>query len=274
MCGINEWHRETNKMSDSLFLKVSNELFEYKDVIQRVSVFLGGEPLLDKKLAEKISILKNGGIKNVFFTTNASLMFKDRALEILESGITQIDISLDSLKKEIYEKIRVGLKFDEVINNVLGLIELRNSGNFDTRIRIRITQMDCNANEIEDFRKFFKDNFKEGDSVYSKNLNTFFMEGELKDDVKQFTGFSKYKSDEFIYPKLPCYTLWNTMIILSDGRVGLCCVDMGRNVILGDLRKNTIKEVWQGESYKKIREIHLKDGRGAMKECTNCATWI
>lgn len=280
MCAIEEWPREDKYMNDDLFEKISNELICYTDVIERISIFMGGEPLLDKKLEYRILSLLNNGVKNIYFTTNGSLLDKNRAKSILESGVTQVDISIDSLKKEIYEKIRVNLNFDSTLENVLNFVSLRDSGNYKTRIRIRITEMLCNREEIRSMEEFWKGvlNLNKGDRVYAKRLNTRFVNTNVSGTNAEFIGVDEYvKSfgDTIDYNMLPCFALWNTAVILSDGRVGLCCVDAGSNVILGDLRKQSLKEVWRDSKVLlHIREKHLKSGRGSYDVCKNCDTWV
>ncbi|MEQ9566734.1 MAG: radical SAM protein, partial [Pseudomonadales bacterium] len=105
-------------MSDALFDKICEEITPYADQMRRVTIQLLGEPLLDKKLESKISRLKKIGIKEVFFSTNGSLFTDKRAVSILESGVDEVDFSVDGATKETFEKIRVGLNYDEVVDNI------------------------------------------------------------------------------------------------------------------------------------------------------------
>ncbi|MCI5968196.1 MAG: radical SAM protein [Helicobacter sp.] len=277
MCAIEEWDREDKYMNDDLFHRISNELINHSNVIERVSIFMGGEALLDKKLESRIKKLSTNGIQNIYFTTNASLLDATRAKEILESGVTQVDISIDSLNKEIYEKIRVNLKFDVVLENTLRFIKLRNAGDYKTRIRIRITEMLCNRDEVESMEEFWNGvlDSKRGDAVYSKRLNTKFTDTNISKNASDFIGMKEYKQEAFDCNAYPCYALWNTSVILSDGRVGMCCVDMGRSVIFGDLKTQTLQDVWQNsKALLKMRQVHLQGGRGCIAVCENCDTWV
>ncbi|MDE5602734.1 MAG: radical SAM protein [Helicobacter sp.] len=275
MCGIEEWKRENAKMEDWIFEKILAEIKEHIGEIQRVSAFLGGEPLLDKGIAKKIALLKQAKVPSVYITTNASLLDRDRALELLQSGIDQVDISFDSLDQQIYEKIRVNLKFKVVRDNILSFIALRNQGGYKTRIRIRMTEMDCNNKELQRMQEYFAPYLiLEGDCVYSKDLQVAFMESGITQEKKDFVGEKSYALSKLNCEALPCYAIWNTIVILSDGRVGLCCVDMGRNVIIGDLRKSSIQEIWrESKELRAIRKTHLEVGRGGVLVCKGCNTW-
>jgi hypothetical protein len=50
--------------------------------------------------------------------------------------------------------------------------------------------------------------------------------------------------------------------VLSDGRVTLCCMDYGQEVIIGDLTRQTIDEIWQGPA--------LAAARGELRGDTPC----
>jgi hypothetical protein len=66
----------------------------------------------------------------------------------------------------------------------------------------------------------------------------------------------------------PCYRQWLTFTALWDGRVALCCADFDGRVILGDLRTSSIREIWNGEPYRKVRREHLASGGPAT--CRAC----
>ena len=55
MCTINDWKRNYPVMKDDVFNKISDELIEYKKYLKRVSLYRDGEPLIDKKLPQRIN---------------------------------------------------------------------------------------------------------------------------------------------------------------------------------------------------------------------------
>jgi len=48
------------------------------------------------------------------------------------------------------------------------------------------------------------------------------------------------------------------MIVDWNGDVVLCCDDWNHSTVLGNLKKQTIEEIWKGEKLRKIREAHVK----------------
>jgi radical SAM protein with 4Fe4S-binding SPASM domain len=54
--------------------------------------------------------------------------------------------------------------------------------------------------------------------------------------------------------------MWLTFTVLWDGRVSLCCADFDGHQILGDLRTQTIAEIWNSPPYRAARRLHLESG--------------
>lgn len=73
------------------------------------------------------------------------------------------------------------------------------------------------------------------------------------------------------YESARCALPFKQLIIRPSGEVSLCCNDaMGRDT-LGDLRTQSITEVWYGKRFKEVREALYK-GRGNWEHCKYCDT--
>ena len=67
-----------------------------------------------------------------------------------------------------------------------------------------------------------------------------------------------------------CWKLWHACVISWDGLVVPCCFDKDADHRLGDLKKDTFREVWQSETYKNFRK-KLITGRKNIDICANCS---
>jgi len=77
--------------------------------------FLGdGEPLMNKELNSILKYLTSRGV-NTWLTTNGTLIKGNTIREWEDYNITELHISVDSTRKEVYEQIRVGAHFKEVM---------------------------------------------------------------------------------------------------------------------------------------------------------------
>ncbi|HBT43847.1 MAG TPA: hypothetical protein DIW51_13165 [Rhodospirillaceae bacterium] len=255
-------------MSDALFDKICEEITPYADQMRRVTIQLLGEPLLDKKLESKISRLKKIGIKEVFFSTNGSLFTDKRAVSILESGVDEVDFSVDGATKETFEKIRVGLNYDEVVDNIKRFVKIRNEMNSKVRVRLRFTLQSDNFNELEQYYDYWKDILTEDDIIYSKYMHSFAGEKHIKDMYPTAWGL-----DMETLNQQSCGTLWKALVIQSDGTVITCSDDYSSKDILGNIAEETIKDVWHGERFNAFRQRHVEEGRNAFEKCKDCAAY-
>ncbi|MBV8166000.1 MAG: radical SAM protein, partial [Alphaproteobacteria bacterium] len=124
-CPSDVWDKTTPYMSDALYKKVADEIIAHRDWVKFVDLQRAGEPLLDKKIYERVAYMKDGGVKFVAITTNASGLTEDNARKLLAAGIDEVMLSIDSVEKEKYEQMRAGLKYEQVMANIRGFFRLR-----------------------------------------------------------------------------------------------------------------------------------------------------
>jgi radical SAM protein with 4Fe4S-binding SPASM domain len=72
----------------------------------------------------------------------------------------------------------------------------------------------------------------------------------------------------------PCRMLWKNFTVLYDGRVTPCCIDAEGELIIGNVQKSSIKEIWHGAQLKKLRELHKKGEWDKIPICARCREWI
>jgi radical SAM protein with 4Fe4S-binding SPASM domain len=63
------------------------------------------------------------------------------------------------------------------------------------------------------------------------------------------------------------------MVICWDGEVAICNHDWHRQVHIGNVKSQTLKSIWTGETYRKIRERHLSNDFKGLDPCDNCSHW-
>ena len=70
---------------------------------------------------------------------------------------------------------------------------------------------------------------------------------------------------------LVCSQIFKTMQVNSDGRVMPCSIDWEAKNIIGDITKQSLKDIWNGEEMKEIRLKHLLGKRFNFLPCKNCS---
>ena len=262
MCTINDWERNYPVMRDNVFNKISDEIIENKEFVKRVSLYRDGEPLIDKKMPQRINKFFKNGIKETSIATNVALLNEKTSRDLLEAGLGMVIFSIDSLKKEVYEKIRVRLKFEQVRDNAIKFLELRDKINPKCRVWTRMIRQESNYNEFDDYYNFWKKYASEVDRIYYHNI--FNWGGQL----------DGYKSVEKSYePNLPCVALWSLMVFFANGDVPLCNVDYNNKYPTGNVMKNSIRELWKSKIMNARRKLHLDGNKKDISICVNCNVW-
>ncbi len=262
MCTIDDWERGSPTMKDDLFAKIATDLIAHKDEIKRVSLYRNGEPLLDKKMAARIALLKQGGIKQTSIASNVALLNEKTAVSLLEAGLDIIIMSIDSLKKDVYEGIRVRLNFEEVMENAQRFIQLRDRINPNTQIWMRMIRQDSNMDEWPQYEAFWKQRLAATDRIYHHNV--FNWGGQLRDFKPIATSYE---------PNLPCVALWSLMVIFANGDVPLCNVDYNNKYPLGNVTEHSITELWQSALMAERRRMHMDGRKACISLCDNCNVW-
>lgn len=249
-------------MEDTIFERIVKELEDYSEWIEMICLNSDGEPLLDKKIAERIKVLKSIGISHVNISTNAQLLTEEKVYQLLESGLDDIRISLDGYTKETFEKVRVGLNYDVVKKNVENLIRIRNQAKRNLSIRLRMVELEENKNERDAWMKYWNSIVSSSDKVQLMPMHTW--SGTIQKEEEERI---RYYSDK------PCVSVFSSFTINYDGKVQLCDSDIEQKVILGDVCETSIKSIWAGEKFEQIRMWHANGMRNELSICQGCDHW-
>ncbi|MEG4392875.1 radical SAM/SPASM domain-containing protein [Microcoleus sp. BROC3] len=264
MCTINDWEKVKDViMSDTLYAKFVHEVAEYADWVDTVCLNRDGEPTLDKKLPQRVKMLKDVGMKKVTFATNAQLLTPKLVHELIDAGLDDIMISIDGITKETYEAIRLRLNYDVVLQNTLNLIGIRNERNSSLKVRIRMVLMESNQHELEEWSSFWNSKISpEKDDVYAKPAHTW---------GNQLTGEAESMIAK--YADKPCIFPFSSMVIQVDGKVPMCNIDYNVKELMGDFSKESIQEIWNGEAFTQARFFHANKQRNQIQMCCGCSIW-
>ena len=70
--------------------------------------------------------------------------------------------------------------------------------------------------------------------------------------------------------KQVCPFLFTTMVINEKGIAHLCCVDWKTEYTLGDLKKDSITSIWNGNKLREYQLLHLYKKKDSISLCRNC----
>lgn len=240
MCPREKMKRPQGVMDMELYKRVLDEAVTYGAT--QVSLENYGEPLCDPLIIERIRYAKKKGLE-VLTITNASLLDKDKSEKIIRAGLDVLRISMYGITKETYEKVHKGLLFEVVERNILELFKLRkeiNKGIPKPKIDIYFIAMEENRDEADGFRKKWE-GVADDISIWKPHN---------WGDGRQYRETNPNKKSCGRPMIGPVQVQW-------DGKVVPCCFDYDSRIILGDLNKQTLREVLRSKEYNDLREAHL-----------------
>ena len=211
------------------------------------------EPLLYKKIGKVLERAKQSEVMDVILFTNGSLLDENRSKMILNSSVTRLFISLDAATQETYNNVRVPVakrllkenRLNYVESNIKNFIKMRNNLNKKLPlVRVSFVALKENLHEVESFKKKWE-NIVDSVEIQMERPPELFSKIEEGD-------FGKFNKKNI--KKYECVKPWEDMAIYADGAVTPCCAFIARKIPIGNVKKNSIKELWNGEKMKIIRE--------------------
>lgn len=251
-CTVKPEIRNTEKFFDhNLFAKLAGEALPFNAHI-RLSGY--GEPLLHPRLFDMLA--ENEGRFSLI--TNGSLFNRNRIHRIIKMNLDAIEVSVDSHKASIYDKIRVGLDFARVHDNIIDLIKERDIQGAKTKIMVSIINQPSRNPDIEGAVDYWE---KIVDKVMLRKYVTWGILpsedcGEIPDEREA------------------CPYPWERLMLDPSGYIRLCPYDDQKLIPpLGNLYENSIEEVWHGERMDAIRWGHKENNFKNVELCSKCTDW-
>jgi len=251
--------------------------------------FFGGEPLLNPYFSQLLDLAENYGMATSM-TTNGVLL--NRHLEqILKSKLKQINISIDGIEEE-HDKMRQ-LKgcFREAIDNIKKL--RANEGKNKKIININAIVAPDNCEHLVDLALYFKDNAIDINVLAFQhmlstptNRGVRIDLGVLKSQIEKLKKL-KTKFDILFIPEIKsedlekyyfsddksrfknnCNMPWLGLSIFPNLDVAPAAGLLGCAQIVGNLRKETVKKIWNNLLMKKFRKNIVE--HGLPENCFGC----
>jgi radical SAM protein with 4Fe4S-binding SPASM domain len=235
-------------MDFDLFKKIIDEI---GGRVPSLRLSLRGEPTLHPQFIDCIRYAKERGIQEVSFLTNGSKLSGDFFKEIMFAGADWITISVDGMDKT-YEEIRQPLKFRETLEKLANMkIIKEKAGLHKPVIKVQSVWPAIRGN-VEEFYDTL--------TPYT--------------DLIAFNPLIDYLGNDgnIVYiDNFLCSQLYQRLSIGSDGSALMCSNDEENTAIIGNVQKQSIYEIWNGENLNNKRELHkLRNGFMKMGICRKC----
>ena len=255
MCPRSYMKRKKGMMDFATFKKIIDES---RGKLEFTYLHLFGESLLHPDLFKMIEYCKDADI----FTglaTNATILDEIKSRRIINSGLDFLVISFDGTSKETYEMIRHGGNFEQTLENIVTFLGIRSSR---PHAVIQMIYMTGTEDKVEEYIRFW--NSYNVDGIRVKPLQTW--SGEIE-SISTLSATAQNNKPQLAKP---CDRLWRHLCILWDGTVVPCEFDFDKIYPLGNIKNESLAEIWNGERIINLRKMHLSGKRGDIELCKSC----
>lgn len=251
MCPHDQMTRKKGSMDFTLFQKIVDDL---KQKTEFLYLYGTGESLLCKDFFKYADYAVASGMTTCL-STNATMINEEIAEKLIDSGIDFIVLAIDGATQQTYNQIRVGADFHSVIEKCKLLLRAKLNKKAETDINIQLIFMKENANEAKDLVNYFT-------AEERKAINQF--------RIKPFFDSYAHPEDR-VHHVCPCYFLWNFISVMWDGKVQICCMDYDGSHVIGDLNRENVESIWNGEELEQFRKLHRNLKQETVGICRTCS---
>lgn len=249
-------------MDFDLYKKIINEA---AGSVYDINLFHRGEPLLHPKLIPIIYYAKSRGIKTRIHT-NATLLNPELSKKIILSGLDLISFSFDGYTKETYEKNRVNANYGKSLDNIVTFLKIKKE--LKSKKPFTIIQV------MEFDEELSSQNFEKQKKKFIENLENLSLGKLIIRKPHNWGGLLEIDGVEKVNTRnsrlIPCTFPWYSLTIFYNGKVYSCPQDFLGKILLGDLNKNSIKEIFNHKTIKDIRKKFKTSKMNKIIPCKDC----
>lgn len=273
---------------------------KFIDMVRPLKIAMSGsgEPLINPDMFKMVKYAKERGC-SVLTTSNLTLVTDERAIEIVESGLDLLKISIDASNRETYLNVRGKDYFDKVLDGIDKINKAKEkTGKTTPHLRLQFVILGDNFTEIPDVIKLAAE--KKVEAVYLQPLILTYVEERREsligsfsaDNLKKVLLSSANLAEErrvvtnidrllknfdlcFLGEKVAkekkriCIMPWFSFFLSARGDVRPCCSFATSEADLGNIFKEDFATIWNNMEYKRFREI-IKKGKQPYQICRDC----
>jgi radical SAM protein with 4Fe4S-binding SPASM domain len=271
--------RPQGLMDPEIFRKIIDQT---GDFIFTLLLWDWGEPFLNPAIFEMIDYARQKDLR-IACSTNGHL-FADpaHAERVVGTKLDTLIFAVDGLTQQSYALYRQGGSLDRVFLGIRNVVsQKRKMGSTTPLVNFRFIVMRQNEHEIPLLRQTCRD--LGVDVLTLKTLNHCLRdpypdqarvdrEEEMLPREARYRRFRSSGSGAGAIRRKhnPCKQFWNNPCLHWDGSVVPCTFDPEDRFKLGDLKRQSFREVWYGENYRALRR-EFRQNWGKMELCGECS---
>ena len=271
---------EKHFMPPELFSRIARQVFPRTE---HLTIGCGAEPLMSGNLEQYLQQIKSFAIPYTLIISNGSLLTEEKANFILDAGINELSISLESADKDTYESIRKGAKFDRLVENLRRLNQLKKERQTERpALAFNVVLMKSSIGGLPSLIDLAKSleiktlgmahliPFK---GLDNKEESLWYHQDLANRKIKEAMEYAESAGIGVFCPPLfgekaqgddrratekggkglACVQPWTFMIINSNGKVTPCGWLYGEDAA-ASFRDHSFRQIWFSDMYAKLRE--------------------
>ena len=253
-----------NKLMDwSLFVKLVDDLKQFTQKLKIVNLYKDGESLIHPRFTDMVRLLRDANVtERIWIKTNGHLLSPEYNERLVHCGLDMIGISVQHVHAQgFYDVAGVHIDYEKYRENILDLYQ--RSRTTDTRISIKIA--DIGLSEA-DKQKFYYDFAYRCDFITIEGLHGW-SASDTKDwrlgTDQSFDGLERTN-------KIVCPLTLYMLAVNSNGKISICNDDWMQAHDIGDVNKESLLDIWNGDKLKAFRVMHLEGRRHENAACKGC----
>jgi len=184
--------------------------------------------------------------------TNAALLDSEMAKELLCHNLKIIAFSVDGYTKETYERRRLGLQFERVIDNIDNFLSL------------------CPINVHKRFiMTVAEDNYHEAQLFHDRWLYKGNEVSVVSDDGRSSRIGGRHHFGN-TGPRWACQHMSDQMYVLCNGDCVICCRDLFGESPTGNIAEGSLYDIWHGKKYNNYRRLVRQKRFDEIEVCKRC----
>jgi radical SAM protein with 4Fe4S-binding SPASM domain len=259
MCPEKQLTRKKGVMSFDLFRMAVTEIANTAPDTEVWATIMGEVFLHRTRVFEYIRFAKRDAHLQKFFLNSNLVLFQEDYMDLLaESGLDKLTVGLDAATAETYNRIRVGGDFERVEKNIEAILSAKARGQLPSlELVLQFIVQDLNGHEEELFKQ-----------KWAGRGATLKVRQQLGWGTAVDAPALKIANED---RTVPCPWLMRTMSIHWTGHVAQCDAEWNGDRYVGDLNRQTIKEVWLDQLLT-TRKRHLANDFD-YEPCRDCHDW-
>ena len=189
----------------------------------------------------------------------------ERAIPVIEAGLDQLDISVNGTSDEhFYQITGARVDFQEYVRNIKYVFEHRQGCLLTVKAMSECLQ--------EEEKQVFLETFSPiCDQIFLEHLVPYWPTHDIEWPEVQYTH--TMLGDKVFDTSEVCPFCFYKMRITSDGKAILCSADWDHKLVVGDLREQSIKDVWDSDTLFEYQVKFLRGERSEMPICRDCTSF-